>query len=301
MKRMDDLLVKTSRTFALAIPFLPEPTRTTTCLAYLLFRIADTLEDASLWPYAMRLEALEKLSRLLASPSAADAEALHLEWVARPPTAHAGYRELIEAMPELFREVDQLDPTPKRLVLEHVSRTVEGMRAVVLRASERGVLSLATIEELQSYCYVVAGIVGELLTCLFVHDTPSLAAVEDILTEHGAAFGEALQLVNILKDAADDSREGRTYVPQGVLRTEIFALARRDVRSARQYIEALQRGGAAPGTLVFTSFAVDLADATLDGIEADSANVKVPRSLVASTLARLQEHFGLAPPRAERL
>jgi farnesyl-diphosphate farnesyltransferase len=297
MKRMNDLLVKTSRTFALAIPLLPEPTRRTTCLAYLLFRVADTLEDASLWPYATRLEALEKLARLLAFPSAADAEALHLEWMARPPSAHAGYRELIEAMPELFWELDQLDVTSKRIVLEHASRTIEGMRTVVLRASERGTLCLATIGELQSYCYVVAGIVGELLTRLFVHDIPSLVAVEDTLIEHGAAFGEALQLVNILKDAGDDSREGRTYVPQGVLRADIFALARRDVHRARQYIEALERGGAPPGYLGFTSLAVDLADATLDGLEADSANVKAPRSLVASTLARLQERFGLAPER----
>ena len=44
---LQDLLVKTSRTFALAIPLLPEPTRREVTVAYLLFRIADTFEDAS--------------------------------------------------------------------------------------------------------------------------------------------------------------------------------------------------------------------------------------------------------------
>ena len=46
---VNDLLVKTSRTFALAIPLLPEPTRREVGLAYLLFRIADTFEDATAW------------------------------------------------------------------------------------------------------------------------------------------------------------------------------------------------------------------------------------------------------------
>ena len=39
---LEDLLVKTSRTFALSIPPLPEPLRSEVTIAYLLFRIADT-------------------------------------------------------------------------------------------------------------------------------------------------------------------------------------------------------------------------------------------------------------------
>ena len=39
---IDRLLVRTSRTFALAIPLLPEPLRREVGVAYLLFRIADT-------------------------------------------------------------------------------------------------------------------------------------------------------------------------------------------------------------------------------------------------------------------
>ena len=41
------MLTETSRTFALAIPLLPEPTRGDVTIAYLLFRIADTFEDAA--------------------------------------------------------------------------------------------------------------------------------------------------------------------------------------------------------------------------------------------------------------
>ena len=41
------LLGETSRTFALAIPRLPEPRMTEVTVAYLLFRIADTFKDAT--------------------------------------------------------------------------------------------------------------------------------------------------------------------------------------------------------------------------------------------------------------
>jgi len=68
MANLDDLLEKTSRTFALSIPMLPEPTRRHVAIAYLLFRVADTFEDAVRWPRAERLAALDELDRLLTRP-----------------------------------------------------------------------------------------------------------------------------------------------------------------------------------------------------------------------------------------
>jgi farnesyl-diphosphate farnesyltransferase len=59
---LDSLLEKTSRTFALSIPMLPEPTRRHVSLAYLLFRVADTFEDAARWPRDRRLAALDDLA-----------------------------------------------------------------------------------------------------------------------------------------------------------------------------------------------------------------------------------------------
>src|SRR5699024_12189169 len=43
----DDILQKVSRTFALTIPQLPGPLRRVVTNAYLLCRIADTIEDES--------------------------------------------------------------------------------------------------------------------------------------------------------------------------------------------------------------------------------------------------------------
>ncbi len=68
-ERLDDLLGKTSRTFALTIPLLPEPTRLEVTIAYLLFRVADTLEDAVHWSTARKLEELESFAALLEHPT----------------------------------------------------------------------------------------------------------------------------------------------------------------------------------------------------------------------------------------
>src|SRR5206468_11340239 len=80
---LDDLLAKTSRTFALSIPLLPEPARTEVSIAYLLFRIADTFEDAVGWPRERRVRALHELAALLPGDAGAPSEAAR-EWPSGP-------------------------------------------------------------------------------------------------------------------------------------------------------------------------------------------------------------------------
>src|ERR1700687_5591830 len=83
------LLEKTSRTFALAIPLLPEPTRLQVGIAYLLFRIADTFEDAELWPRALKLDALARFDQLLRQPAPEEARRDAERWLARTPRPHS--------------------------------------------------------------------------------------------------------------------------------------------------------------------------------------------------------------------
>ena len=77
----DELLSKTSRTFALAIPYLPEPTRREVSIAYLLLRIGDTLEDGTRWAAARRATELLCYSSLLRRPSPEAARALASRWL----------------------------------------------------------------------------------------------------------------------------------------------------------------------------------------------------------------------------
>ena len=96
------------------------------------------------------------------------------------------------------------------------------------------------MQDLRDYCYVVAGIVGEMLTELFLLQSPSLKGVAGDLRARAVEFGEALQLVNILKDSQADGAEKRTYLPSEAQLAEVFALARADLRRAIEYTELLR-------------------------------------------------------------
>jgi len=273
MDSLDDLLLETSRTFALTIPLLPEPTRRATCLAYLLFRVSDTFEDASTWSREERIAALHAWCALLRAPASwsEEARALSKDWLARRPSAHEGYLRLVSAIPDVLAEVGRLSPGPRDIVVDHAIRSAEGMADVLGRAEPDGWVRLASVEELREYCYIVAGIVGELLTSLFLHDAPRLAAEEAALRADERAFGEALQLVNILKDERDDESEGRRFLPATVLRSEIVALARE---------------GAPPGFVAFTAMPAELAAKSLARVEEDGPGAKVGRAVVLEMMVR---------------
>ncbi len=305
MSDLPGLLERTSRTFALSIPRLPEPTRLAVTLAYLLFRIADTFEDAAVWPRADRATALTDFLTLLADPAVVTdgrapprAATLARGWADARPSEHDGYLDLVAATPAVLDALAALPASARAIVTHHARRTAEGMRGFVERSDERGSLRLATLRELRDYCYVVAGIVGELLTDLFVHDAPALAtpAVEAPLRARARAFGEGLQLVNILKDQSDDAREGRVFVPPSVSKSRALTLAREDLTLAGEYVELLQREGAPRGVVAFCAFPVLLARATLDEVERRGAGAKASRGLVGQLLAGMNAALDRGAP-----
>lgn len=291
---LEHLLVRTSRTFALVIPRLPPPTREAVTLAYLLLRLADTVEDSATWPVAQRQAALEALAEALAThPS--EVEALAATWLSGAVTADEGCRELLEHAGELMRAVNALSPRRRHVVVDHVIRSVRGMREMLNHATPRG-HELTSLVDLKAYCYVVAGLVGELLTALFRVDVPSLEAVAARLDERAVAFGEGLQLVNILKDAEADAAEGRRFIPPAVERSAVFDLARTDLQLAREYVDALATGGAPVGLLAFTLLPVELAVATLDVVEAQGAGAKLSRDEVFAIVARVDSALDARAP-----
>jgi farnesyl-diphosphate farnesyltransferase len=288
MADVDRLLLRTSRTFALAIPELPEPLRREVGVAYLLFRIADTFEDATRWPRADRLAALAAFDDLLRAPSIAEATRLASAWVAARPCDHDGYLELLEAVPGVVGELLAITPVRRAAIVRHTRCTSEGMASFVSASTEDGSLRLAALPDLRHYCYIVAGIVGELLTELFLDFAPVLEASRDVLVARSIAFGEGLQLVNILKDADSDARHGRVYLPPALSRSEILAIARADLDASTEYVHALQSGGAPRGLVGFTALPVLLARATLDLIEREGSGHSIGRAEVGALVAKLQ-------------
>jgi len=292
---LEDLLERTSRTFALSIPVLPEPTRREVMIAYLLFRIADTFEDASHWPPDARIAAIADFNGLLRSYSREKAEAFSRDWVRREVAHHAGYQELMAEVPFVLDAFFALSPGAVEPIRVHVIRSAQGMASIVARTRE-GRLTLHSIPELQDYCYIVAGIVGEMLSELFLLDRPGLSSIASFLRERAATFGEALQLVNILKDSAVDADEGRRYLPAEVPNSDVFALARKDLGVAGDYIHALQRTNAPRGLVEFTALPVQLAWAALERVEKHGPGSKVSRPEVFLITQRLKRALDRGEP-----
>ena len=291
-QRLDELLTRSSRTFALTIPFLPEPTRLEVTLAYLLFRVADTLEDATRWTPKRRHAELQAYAALLESPSAECAAALAAAWRADPPLQEAGYLELLAELPLVMQVAQALAPGSWAIIARHSVRTTRGMATFVAREAE-GPVRLRDLADLRAYCYTVAGIVGEMLTELFLLGRQQLSVVAGELRADAPAFGEGLQLVNILKDADADAREGRRFLPLGTDRAGIFKLAFEGLDAASRYCARLEAAGVERGLLASTALPIVLARATLQRVQRLGPGAKLGRAQVATLVARLQGAIAL--------
>ncbi len=213
------ILPRVSRTFALGIDLLQEPLRDTVCVAYLICRILDTIEDTTILPADRRAALLERAGRDLF------AEELWAECS----------REIRDTFPERdFHEPDH-DlcrnchavltafhdlPAPFREVISvPAGEMARGMAATVRRETGDEGLRLETLDDLRQYCYYVAGTVGNMLTGLFSLDRVSISgAPEAALRRHGVDFGLGLQLTNIIKGVTDDMARGVSYLPRQLLR-----------------------------------------------------------------------------------
>lgn len=273
MKSLEEMLTGTSRTFAITIPYLPEPQRREITLAYLLLRIIDTLEDGVLWPADVRARSLGEMVEFLADPSPTEAVSLAIRWCDPPPCTNAGYLELLGSFPEIVSEIVELEPASSDIICRHARRVAMGMDQSLNTPTH-------DLASLRQYCYFVAGIVGELLTDLFLLRLTPTTEQAARLRELAVSFGEGLQLVNILKDADADAQEGRQYIPSQVERGEVFALARRDLESADDYTRLLQEVGAPSGIVLFSAIPTAFAKATLARVEERGPGAKLTRSEV---------------------
>jgi phytoene synthase len=89
---------------------------------------------------------------------------------------------------------------------------------------DRGRVRLQTWDELDSYCYHVASVVGLIMVHVLTEPAPELL-------KPARDLGTAMQLTNILRDIAEDWRRDRLYLPADEL--EKFGLTAEDI--ARQW------------------------------------------------------------------
>ena len=210
-----EILPAVSRTFALSIRVLPGALGRAVLAAYLLCRIADTLEDEPTLDAESKAALLDELERCFDDAAAADAFPARVANL----TGEAAHVRLTRNSDLVFVLFRSLTPATRLHVAKWVREMIAGMRKFVL-AYPHGV-RIQSIDEYREYSYYVAGTVGHLLTDLWYEHAPSIGPAEyETLRLRCRAFAEALQTVNILKDVARDAeRENSIYIPEQLLRT----------------------------------------------------------------------------------
>jgi phytoene synthase len=160
---------RVARTFAIACRLLPRAIRDDVYRLYLVFRTLDDLVDDGMPDADERVAAVEA-------------------WCAgAPPTTRESH---------LLDELDARHGLPRDALADFCA----GMR------TDLDGLAIGTEDELDTYCYRVAGTVGITMSAL-------LGTRSDVdARPAAAALGKAMQRTNILRDIDEDLEGGRVYL-----------------------------------------------------------------------------------------
>lgn len=309
-----------SRSFYLSIRVLPTKLRDPIALAYLLARATDTIADTAQLDRVKRTAQLGTLSRAVQGEPNAEAVGTLISSFAPLQTDHSE-RALIENLPACLQWLELLSAADRGDVREVLAHINEGQAFDVERfGDDSRVTALTSAAELDRYTYLVAGSVGEFWTTVCSRHLPRFSIKpRDEMIRLGVEYGKALQLLNILRDAGDDLRRGRCYLPADELHSlGIDPGALRDKPGDAEAVMERWRTSAAGGMEAGIEYAaairpwrVRLATAlpaligarTLSLLrEARASNVtsrvKVPRAEVRQILYRMVR--SLASPRSIR-
>jgi len=208
-----EILPAVSRTFALSVQLLRGELGRSVLCAYLLCRIADTIEDDGHASAEEKARLLVEFLSCLDNAATADAFPARIAHI-RGDDAHVRLLRATDLVCVLYRSL----PTGSRSRVAHWVREMgRGMADFALRHPLG--LRIQTVEEYREYCYYVAGTVGCMLTELWREHGQISPARYEALWARCTSFGEALQTVNILKDiAVDAERENAIFVPETTLK-----------------------------------------------------------------------------------
>lgn len=304
------ILGSVSRTFALTIPLLPPAIEVVVGNTYLLCRIVDTIEDAA------ELSPTEKqgLSKLFLK---AVLGAIPVEDFVTPCLdALKGYSnidelDLIAHTPTVLRILHTFPDKDQVAISRCVSIMSDGMSHFHDRQTQKGLRDLAEFEE---YCYVVAGVVGELLTSIFSNYSPGFAKRIEGHEHLAIAFGQALQMTNILKDSPEDRERGVSWKPADMTQAELLQIAYEKLQDSMSYILLIPENEM--GIRRFCFLAFGLAVMTLEKIAtrkefSNKSEVKLSRNavwifytftkLAASNALLMKSFFNVASKQLRKL
>jgi phytoene/squalene synthetase len=300
-------LAQHSRTFAIPIAMLQTPLEQGVTAAYLLCRIADTVEDN---PEASASDR-ERLFRLLLDVMDGSRDcAEFVDACASVAGFTSNELHLMAGLPRVlnvFREAPGHEDAGR-----WIAELIRGMAIYAQRKPDisDGIMALTTLSDLDRYCYFVAGAIGHLLSELFSAQLALSTSARLHLQQFAEGFGRGLQLVNILRDMSTDLQRKVCFVPRAELARwdltpsdivnpacalrvrnalePLFQLAERSLAEALEYVLAIP--AQARDVRSFCLVPLWLAVATLRQCQADerllnpSERVKLSRSQVGALI-----------------
>ena len=194
-EKLKDYFSSHSRSFSFAARFFSQEQHELVTRLYAFCRTTDDISDT----IALR-DGRQKAEEELDS------------WEQRVHLSYQGIPSGIEWLDELMARSNQAG-VPFDLIQDLITGVRTDLREV----------EIATLEELDRYCYCVASVVGVWLCYLFgVRDREVL--------DRASAMGRAMQVTNILRDVGEDIQMERLYLPTefiqryGVTKSDIIAM-----------------------------------------------------------------------------
>lgn len=218
----DDMLGKVSRSFAAVIRQLPTGLCEDICVFYLVLRALDTVEDDM---EAYKGREAEKQAELRTF----GAKRLEDKQMSMDGVGAGDERALLQKFGAVARVYKTLPKGSQEVIRSITDQMGEGMAEYVSADLAQGTVDQAAYDR---YCHMVAGLVGEGLTGIFV----ARGCEKDILRGQGErvwpfcvdakkqpanlglanSMGLFLQKCNIIRDYLEDYVDGRAFWPQTV-------------------------------------------------------------------------------------
>lgn len=280
-----------SRSFYLSIRWLPRLMREPISLAYLLARASDTIADTAQVPASLREACLKKFSPSLKDKSERASLLRMIEESFIDYQTDAKEKKLLLRLGDVFQWYDSTRSWAWEAIAVVVKHICSGQLYDVQHFGVEKKQKLESARDLEQYCYLVAGCVGEFWSTVGYEAYHRFSDLEKSeLRELGRDYGMGLQLVNILRDLPEDHANKRCYLPvldatdqEEIMRAseEWRGRARECIQSGYAYASSLRQKRARVATVLPAM----LAENTLDLLdhadwEALDAGVKIDRKTV---------------------
>ena len=222
--KLQELLNKSSRTFAFTLEKLPKPLFAWLRAAYLGARIEDEIEDSDLADIDKK-HLMKRIPGVLRGGSKEEISSLESLLVGPTQDKSEGYKELLSNIGFVQRALSEFPSAVQDIIRKYYDEMADGL-------SNPGVQNIQTLEDHHSYCHYAAGVIGYMVSELTreagyfdeenikrVMPDPSNWAL-GINSAHD--FGIGLQLTNDIRDLDKDTKQGIFRYPYELVEKQGF-------------------------------------------------------------------------------